>query len=218
MSRKNETKESIIEAALYLFQIKGYHATSVRDISNRAGVNSATISYYFKGKNGLMEYCFTSFLEEYLQLIEKHLGTIQSSGPAECLKNLVKEILHFQRKNYLAAKFVYSEISFDSSLNREILSTYWTKEKFYLQSLMETGIQEGVFKNISLPIFILQLKGLLSAPLLHAQYSMEVLYQFPREEYFTMKYLQELYDFIDIYILDVPKEYPLAFAGKEVVL
>ncbi|MBM7692906.1 AcrR family transcriptional regulator [Peribacillus deserti] len=218
MSRKNETKEAIIEAALYLFQIKGYHATSVRDISNRAGVNSATISYYFKNKNGLLEYCFTSFLEEYLQLIENHLETIQSCDPAACLKSLVKEILLFQRKNYLAAKFVYSEISFDSSLNREILSTYWTKEKFYLQALMETGIQKGVFRSMSLPIFILQLKGLMSAPLLHAQYSMEVLYQFPQEEYFTMKYLEELYEFIDRNIIDAPKEFPLVLAGEEVVL
>ncbi|WP_026693645.1 forespore capture DNA-binding protein RefZ [Peribacillus kribbensis] len=202
MSRNSETRNSIIDAALYLFHIKGFHATSVRDISARAGVNSANISYYFKNKNGLLEHCLTSFLDEYLQLIEHHLETLFIAGPEGCLRSLIKEILAFQRSNHLAARFVYGELSFDSSLNREILSTYWTKEKYYLTTILEAGVEGGVFRKVSPPMFILQLKGLLTAPLLHAHYSMEVLYQFPQEEFFTAKYLDEIYEYMDHHILN----------------
>ncbi|WP_409289808.1 forespore capture DNA-binding protein RefZ [Peribacillus sp. SCS-37] len=212
MSRKNETKAAIVQSALYLFHIKGFHATSIRDISSRAGVNSATISYYFKNKNGLLEYCLTSYLEEYLLLMERHFDTLYIHGPLGCLERLVRDIFDFQRANHLAARFVYGEISLDSSLNREILSTYWTKEKYYLTAMLEAGIEEGIFRSLPSPLFILQLKGLLTAPLLHAQYAMEVLYQFPNEEYFTRKYREEIHHYIHMYLLD-RTEAPMAMAG-----
>ena len=51
MDKNSKTKDSIIEAAIYLFYMKGYSATSIRDIAGRAGSNSANISYHFQHKH-----------------------------------------------------------------------------------------------------------------------------------------------------------------------
>jgi AcrR family transcriptional regulator len=47
------TKAKILEAATVEFGAKGFAATRVSDIADRAGVNKQLISYYFGGKEGL---------------------------------------------------------------------------------------------------------------------------------------------------------------------
>jgi TetR/AcrR family transcriptional regulator len=47
------TKARILEAAMAEFAAKGFAATRVSDIAERAGVNKQLISYYFGGKEGL---------------------------------------------------------------------------------------------------------------------------------------------------------------------
>jgi AcrR family transcriptional regulator len=44
----------LIEAAQALFAQRGYNGVSVRDIATAAGVNSASIGYYFGGKENLL--------------------------------------------------------------------------------------------------------------------------------------------------------------------
>ena len=48
-------KEKIEKAARRLFGEKGYHDTSLRDISRQAGVSVSSISYYFGTKEELYQ-------------------------------------------------------------------------------------------------------------------------------------------------------------------
>ena len=50
---KSDTKEKIVETAIYEFAAKGYEPTATRDILAKAKANVAAISYYFGNKNGL---------------------------------------------------------------------------------------------------------------------------------------------------------------------
>lgn len=62
------TKNDILEAAILLFNTKGFTGTSIRDIAGKARVNVSNISYYFQSKEGLLEHCLTTYFEQYLQL------------------------------------------------------------------------------------------------------------------------------------------------------
>ncbi len=57
MEAKNK-KSHILESAEKLFAIKGFEASTVRDIADEAGVNLAMISYYFGSKEKMMESVF----------------------------------------------------------------------------------------------------------------------------------------------------------------
>ena len=63
-------KEQIEKAARRLFREKGYHDTSLRDISRQAGVSVSSISYYFGTKEDLYHILFPE--EEKHQF--DHLG------------------------------------------------------------------------------------------------------------------------------------------------
>ena len=54
----SEKQIQIMEAAEKLFAAKGFNGTSVRDISEAAGVNLAMVSYYFGSKEKLFEAMF----------------------------------------------------------------------------------------------------------------------------------------------------------------
>jgi len=61
-ARKLPTKERIIEVAERLFAEKGLDATSMRNITDAAGVNLASINYHFGSKDGLIAAIFDRHL------------------------------------------------------------------------------------------------------------------------------------------------------------
>jgi AcrR family transcriptional regulator len=193
---KKDAKEAIVRAAIQLFNSNGYSGTSVRDIANLAKVNTATIAYYFNNKPGLLEYCFMHFFEQYISKIEEAYLAIDR-GAKECLKRIVSDLLHYQCENSQLASFVYREMSMDSQVVREIMSTYSLKEKYYLQKIIERGFEWQEFRPHSIPYLIIQLKSLLMMPFMNSQYMREVLYIFPNEPFFEQKYTKELYAWID---------------------
>ena len=48
------SREKLIASAERLFADRGFDGVSVRDIAKAAGVNSALVGYYFRGKEGLL--------------------------------------------------------------------------------------------------------------------------------------------------------------------
>lgn len=198
MNRQTPTKQIILDSALYLFHLKGYHATSIRDIANKAKVNPANISYYFKNKQGLLEFCFMSYLENYIDVLETNIAWLKEKGPQQCLLDLVTAVIRFQRENFLAARFIYGESALDTNLNREIHSTYFTKEKYFFQYILDEGIKARAFQSVSIPLYLLQLKGILTAPVLHPHYSTEVLFVFPQELYYSERFADEVKRFIEL--------------------
>jgi AcrR family transcriptional regulator len=193
--RKN-SKESIVKAAVALFNANGYDGTSVRDIAKEANINAANISYYFRNKQGLLEYCLTVFFEGYLAELEKGFSALES-GATECLRNIARNLWTFQCKNIQLTRFVLREMSIDSQIVREILTTYYAKERYIFKTVIEKGIETKEFSSHSFQYLMIQFKGLLSVPFLNTQYLTEVLHVFPHERYFTDKYLLEIYKWIE---------------------
>lgn len=197
----NNTKETILESAISLFNTQGFSGTSIRDIAKKARVNVAHISYYFKNKRGLLEYCLTDFFEGYIQEIEKGFATL-NKGAVYSLKQITKNLIQYQYRNTQLTRFVLREISIDSQIVREIMSTYFVKEKYYLNRIFEEGMRTRELKTFSINYSIIQYKGLLYMPFLNADYLSEVLYVFPQESYFADKYVKEIYSWIDGVLLN----------------
>lgn len=66
-----DTKKRIIEAAAYLFGVKGFDGTSTREIGRRAGVNIASLNYHFKSKHNLMEEVASFAIIEFKEKLQK---------------------------------------------------------------------------------------------------------------------------------------------------
>ncbi|MBN6888016.1 AcrR family transcriptional regulator [Cytobacillus horneckiae] len=193
---KENSKAAIIEAAVFLFNHNGFNGTSIRDIAKKARTNVANISYYFGNKNGLLEHCLTEYYEAYLLEIEKGYSILEN-GATESLKAIVENIIYFQYENIQLTRLIVREMSIDSQIVREIMSTYLTKERFYFSKVFEKGFKNKEFRINTANYLILQLKSLLTMPFLNSQYVAEVLHLLPHEKYFADKYIRETYTWID---------------------
>jgi TetR/AcrR family transcriptional repressor of nem operon len=96
------TRERIIEAALYLFWLRGYTATGIAEILERAQANAGSFYYCFKTKEELL----LAVLELYIRtlmpvVVEPVLSQVRD--PVE----RVFGILEFYRKNLLATGCTY---------------------------------------------------------------------------------------------------------------
>ncbi|MGA1863301.1 TetR/AcrR family transcriptional regulator [Deferribacter thermophilus] len=63
MSVVKDKREKIIFAALELFAEKGYKKTSIAEICSKAGVNIASVNYYFRSKANLYREIFKKAFE-----------------------------------------------------------------------------------------------------------------------------------------------------------
>ncbi len=95
---KSDTREKIVETAVYAFADNGYEQTATRDILAKAGANVAAISYYFGNKQGLYTEILTRISARIASAFEDLLAeyealTAQKDPPAEECENLLKKFV-----------------------------------------------------------------------------------------------------------------------------
>lgn len=207
MFEKGEkTKRKVIDAAVSLFNVKGYSGTSVRAIAEKAGVNGALISYYFGNKQGLLEQLMIEFLEGYTKIIEKEFYQIESTGAKKSLFTIVTELLKYQQQNHHLSRFVHREVTLDSMLVRELMMTYFMKEKHLIKSIVEAGIKKKEFRQLSPDFVVIQLRALLTMPFSQPQYLREVYHLQPHEDFFVQKYIKHVEKWLNEFLCDSESE------------
>ena len=72
-SRKAETQERILEAAMRLFAVRGYHATSITQVATRAGVSRAAVFWHFGDKASLFREAGKRFLVPFREGLDSAL-------------------------------------------------------------------------------------------------------------------------------------------------
>lgn len=65
-TRRSDTEARLVEAARELFWAKGYEATGVAEVLERAGANAGSLYHYFGGKEELL----LAVLERYEELLD----------------------------------------------------------------------------------------------------------------------------------------------------
>ncbi|HET7658557.1 MAG TPA: forespore capture DNA-binding protein RefZ [Bacillales bacterium] len=194
---KPNKKQKVIDSAVELFNAKGFDGTSVRDIAARAEVNVALISYYFGGKRALLENLMTSFYEGYISEIESSCEKLDDLSASEVLFEVIHRVLDYQQKHEQLARFAHREVTFDSTLVREVMTTYLMKEKYYYEKVFRMGIKRKEFHRRPIDFLVLQLRESLLMPYLHPQYIREVYHLMPQEAYFKKRYARYLEQWVD---------------------
>ncbi|WP_026906479.1 forespore capture DNA-binding protein RefZ [Paucisalibacillus globulus] len=193
------TKRKVVEAASTLFYQKGFHGTSVRDIAEKASVNVSSVSYYFNGKQGLLEYAVSNYYEEYLSVIEATLEETLDESSIEKLKRLIYKIIQYKHMNLQLSCFIHRELSMDSVFVREMAVTYLAKENFIIGNTFS-----DVFKDkkddkhrLDRQFLLMQLKGMLVTPyVLHNEWRNQVVGDYSHS-LFVNRYVKTIHKWLD---------------------
>lgn len=204
MGNEKSAKDKIIEAALDLFYYQGFHSTTIRQIAAKADVNQALVSYYFGGKKGLLESLMIQFYEGYFEAIEntdKNGAKMPEEKQGafslpERLINRFRSAYDYLFTHHQMTRFIYRELTMDSMLVREVMTTYLAKEKYLFLSLIEESQEAGEYTQLDAEMFVLQLVNTLYMPFLQPQLIREVYYLEPLNTQFKERYFHQLENWI----------------------
>ncbi|MEG1589772.1 TetR/AcrR family transcriptional regulator [Chryseobacterium sp.] len=145
MGKKFSEKQiHILDIAEELIAKKGYEGTSVRDISTKANINVAMISYYFGSKEKMMSYLYQYRVLKTRENFSEFADTIKEGRPEMQMKEMIKYIVsQLFRYNYFHG-FVTQELRHTENLKDELLDFYQLFVR-KLDEVIKKGVASGVF-------------------------------------------------------------------------
>jgi AcrR family transcriptional regulator len=92
-------RDQLVQAAAGLFKEKGYKGTTFNDIAERAGIERATIYYYFGGKEELFREAVKGILD--VNMAEAaYLLKLRTLDPRQRLERLLEKLMISYEDNY----------------------------------------------------------------------------------------------------------------------
>jgi AcrR family transcriptional regulator len=161
----------LLDTAEMLFSRKGFDGTSVRDIAEAAGINTAMISYYFGSKEKLMEEIFE---RKSLNIREKvdMLLKDESLDPFEKIYSLVDSYIDgiMERKRFHRILLCEQIINQNPSIIG-MVEKMKSRNSECINDLIRLGQKKGLFrKNIDIPMLSNTLIGTISHTLLNMDF------------------------------------------------
>lgn len=164
-------QSQLLDSAELLFSQKGFDGTSVRDIAEAAGINTAMISYYFGSKEKLMEEIFERKSLNLLENVEKLLKD-DSLDPFQKMYGLVDIYID----NILKRKTFHRILLCEQIINQnpsiiQMVEKMKTRNSENVNELIRLGQKKGLFKkNIDIPMLTNTLVGTVSYMLINLEF------------------------------------------------
>jgi len=160
---KEIRRKEILNAAMRCFLNKGYHASTIDDISNEAGITKGGIYWHFESKN-----------EIFMAILEEHKKQVHSMWEKAGLESISESTmsnsgLDFLRKN-ITNEWISSfigEIEVEALRNekgREDYLTFHEDNRDEIKKLLQESFEKGAIRKIDFEsaatIQILMVEGL----------------------------------------------------------
>jgi AcrR family transcriptional regulator len=145
--RSERSRRQILDAALKMFSHRGYGATSVQDIAEKAGLSKGNIYHHFPDK----ETIFRELLDEYFKIISdpdfafnKALGNSQFPDNLEALGHAAREMVHDYRE-YVSLIYV-DVVEFDAAHVRKFYEEMASRFAAFLKA---HGMEETIKSKLA---------------------------------------------------------------------
>jgi AcrR family transcriptional regulator len=147
-STKGNVKETIIRESTKLFLANGFRGTSVKEITEAAGIGRGTLYWYFKSKDEILECIFREWERKYVD------GLIETVG--RCEGNFVKKYKAFHkyateyarddRELALASNTLLNEIVGSNTEAEKVVKEIYEKYRRFVEGMLEDGKRDGSVK------------------------------------------------------------------------
>lgn len=139
------TRRAVLDSALTLFERKGFHATSVQEIAERAKVSKGAFYHHFESKEDVLRLIHAEFSDVQLEDIAR--ATAEFASPTDQLREVIRTSVvstahyranvnvFFQERRYLSGK-AFSAIK----QKRD-------EAESKLVEIIERGIKAGEFRQ-----------------------------------------------------------------------
>jgi len=141
-------QNQIFEAARKLFSEKGYHTTTLRELSKETGIGLGNMYSYIGNKKDILYLIYQKTSEIRLQEIDKRMRDV--SDPRERLKMMIEAEIETMDRYQDLVMIIYQEThSMDRTFMKSMLSAEEGHVRRY-EKILKEGIALGIFKQCNL--------------------------------------------------------------------
>lgn len=158
----NAKKEHILNVALKLFSERGYSATSVREIAKQAKVNLSMISYYFGGKEGLLD-AIVNVKSNKLVIRMEEIMQSEWTSTDEVVELLIDELVERFWENRAVYELIANRQNFKENKVLKKTLVELRKVRFeQFKSVIQSAVDKGLFrKDVNIPLLHASAIGLM---------------------------------------------------------
>ncbi|WP_309500283.1 TetR/AcrR family transcriptional regulator [Sulfurovum sp.] len=130
LSKGSKTKDKILKTALQLFSVKGYSATTVRDISGAMNVKQSALYNHFKNKDDILETLVRELTSSAIVTLfaDKESSELHRQGKSLLMSIATTfKLIGFDGPNEALLKLLMQEIYRNERI-REIYNEYFYQE------------------------------------------------------------------------------------------
>ena len=142
-----DRKAAILKAATTCFAEKGYHATGVSDIIDKAGIARGTFYLYFKSKHEIFQY----ILDEFIEHLDRQIRIIELGGEKSAalqIRQNAELVIDAILSRPALSKIVFNEaVGLDPS-TQERLRLFYQRLLDIIQSSIKRGISFGLVRKV----------------------------------------------------------------------
>jgi AcrR family transcriptional regulator len=142
LSDNRTVRDKILAAAVQLFAEYGYHAATMRDIAQIAGIQAASIYYHYPSKQALL----VEIMESHMRQLNTNLERIVSKSHKiqQCLFEAISNhiVLHTTYKSEFF--IIDTEIRALEGDNRGMILALRDHYEDLIQGLLREGMEQGV--------------------------------------------------------------------------
>ncbi|TCS96852.1 TetR/AcrR family transcriptional regulator [Hazenella coriacea] len=146
MSRSMKRKEEILQIACQLFSKKGYHATTIRDISEACGILAGSLYAHINSKEDLLFEITDRGAEAFLQSIQQIVDS-KATATEKLSQALTAHIRVIEQNLEAATVFFHEWKALSTDRLQQIQDKRDQYEEMWAQIIRE-GVNSGEFRQL----------------------------------------------------------------------
>ncbi|UJF33465.1 TetR/AcrR family transcriptional regulator [Paenibacillus hexagrammi] len=162
-SIREQRKQEILQAAIYVYVLKGYSATTLSDVADQAGLAHGLVYYYFKNKKMLFRELYENMMDRSLSYTTTYFE--RDAPVLEKFEDYAFLICERIIEDPLTQRF-YMRISLDLHhlYEPEELSPFEWMKNFMkpMAQAIESGIHQGMIRQGDAYLLAMQFWGAVS--------------------------------------------------------
>ncbi|MBW1734247.1 MAG: TetR/AcrR family transcriptional regulator [Deltaproteobacteria bacterium] len=148
MKRGEKTEKRIIQAALELFVRKGYHGTSINEITQKVGLTKGALYSHFSSKGELLiriiEEFKTLFIDQMISTVTEYEG--DAVGKLNCAISFSSRFALKDLDLCVFLTFLTTELNADVDF-QPLLKQAYRRYQNFISDLIRHGRLQGLFKR-----------------------------------------------------------------------
>jgi TetR/AcrR family fatty acid metabolism transcriptional regulator len=154
-------RKQILDAAERVFAAKGFHPTTIKDISREAGIADGTIYNYFENKNALI----LALIDRVNELNRSQFEALASLSIPDFRQFMVEflrqRLQNIQRDNFALTRVVVSEILVNETLREQYHHTIMTPNFTAMEAIFRHWAHQQAIDISQIDLTIHAVSGML---------------------------------------------------------